>query len=793
MEKLKVGLLCGGPSRERGISLNSARSVLDHLQAPDVEIRPIYFDLEEQAFELLPKQLYSNTPSDFDFKIEEIGRSLSDESLIEKLRAVDIVFPAIHGAFGEDGRLQQLLERNDVPHVGSEAEACLQAFDKYEARQFLKNHGYFTLPAILIEQEGTKNLLQKVTSFFDNHVTKKAVVKPASAGSSIGVKSVETVSDALEHIRQIFKEGIDNRVIVERFCDGKEFTLVLLENQNNQPIALLPTEIEVDMFLFREKYLPTLDVVYHTPPRFDDQMIRKIQTDGEALFRLFGLRDFARIDGWVLKDGNVWFSDFNLISGMEQNSFLFLQAAQIGMSHADVLRYILKHACDRYQIPCSSVPQKPANPQKARVNVIFGGNTSERHVSLMSGTNVWLKLLRSETYKPHPYLLDPSMKVWELPYGMTLRHTVEEVDNACEQALDAEAGLRTFREEILSKLNPEPGLASQENFTPREISLDQFIKESPIIFIALHGGMGENGELQEKLEDANVPYTGSNSQTSRLCMDKYQTSEALKGLEKYGIYTAKKSLVETSHFESFTGEKFHHFWEELKDSLGCKSIIVKPSADGCSSGIARLYSEQELQCYVKHILDGATRISENTFQNQPGIIEMPTTIPERLLFEEFIETDEIRIEGTKLVWESKTDWIEVTVGLIGSGDKIHALTPSITVASGDILSLEEKFQGGTGVNITPPPESYVSPEVIVKAKKKIEIVAQTLNISGFARIDAFLSIETGDIIVIEANTIPGLTPSTVIYHQALSEPDPLYPIDFLEKILEFATDLTDDR
>jgi D-alanine-D-alanine ligase-like ATP-grasp enzyme len=114
---------------------------------------------------------------------------------------------------------------------------------------------------------------------------------------------------------------------------------------------------------------------------------------------------------------------------------------------------------------------------------------------------------------------------------------------------------------------------------------------------------------------------------------------------------------------------------------------------------------------------------------------------------------------------------------------MRALNPSITVASGDVLTVEEKFQGGTGVNITPPPQDFVSTEVCAEAKRRIEMVAKVLGIGGYARIDAFLKIATGEILVIEANSLPGLTPSTVIFHQALSENPPLYPRAFLERII----------
>ena len=140
----------------------------------------------------------------------------------------------------------------------------------------------------------------------------------------------------------------------------------------------------------------------------------------EQLFKVLGMRDFARFDGWLLPDGKIWFSDFNPISGMEQNSFLFQQAARIGLSHRDLLRHIVGNACDRNGI---RLPEKIESALKrAEVKVLFGGPTSERQVSLMSGTNVWLKLRRSKKYAPDPYLLDLNGDVWKLPYDCFKSH-----------------------------------------------------------------------------------------------------------------------------------------------------------------------------------------------------------------------------------------------------------------------------------------------------------------------------------------------------------------------------------
>ena len=162
---------------------------------------------------------------------------------------------------------------------------------------------------------------------------------------------------------------------------------------------------------------------------------------------------------------------------MEQNSFLFLQAAQIGMSHRDMLRWVVKSACRRNQIPFAPTPEGAISQSrpKTEVNVLFGGQTSERQVSVMSGTNVWLKLRKSDRFNPKPYLLDPKLNVWRLPYSMTLNHTVEEIAAMAEAAPQSEQRLHRLKTRVLDKLSPGEGEVTEPLFLPQKMSLDEFI------------------------------------------------------------------------------------------------------------------------------------------------------------------------------------------------------------------------------------------------------------------------------------------------------------------------------
>ena len=155
------------------------------------------------------------------------------------------------------------------------------------------------------------------------------------------------------------------------------------------------------------------------------------------------------------------------------------------------------------------------------------------------------------------------------------------------------------------------------------------------------------------------------------------------------------------------------------------------------------------------------------------------------MLEPFIVTDDVHVEDLELVYRQNTGWIELTVGVLEQAGRYHALSPSITVAQHAVLSLEEKFQGGTGVNLTPPPDSIFKSEQIILIKEKIEKAAEALGIEGYARIDIFYNLRTNQTMVIEANTLPGLTASTVIFHQALAENPPLVPHAFLAKLVTF--------
>jgi addiction module HigA family antidote len=790
-DKLKVAVICGGPSLERGISLNSARSVIDHLSREEVEIFPIYVDVYKNFYFLSKSQLYSNTPSDFDFKLHSAAKKVSENELLDKLKKMDVVFPIIHGKFGEDGELQAFLEKNNIPFVGSSSLTCQKMFDKHSAFFILERHGYATIPTEIL-RKGSLDLEKNITNFFQKYTLGRVVVKPIAGGSSIGVFSAYSPKEATEKTLKLFENNLGEEALVEPFCFGKEFTIIVLQNPDGSPVALIPTEIQVnydggEIFDYRRKYLPSQNTFWFCPPRFEDKIVEDIRKKAEELFKLFNMRDFARLDGWLLNDGRVIFSDFNPISGMEQNSFIFQQASRIGLTHGDLLWNILCNACSRYNIKVKQ-RHNTLEEKKEPLHVLFGGSTAERQVSLMSGTNVWLKLRKSKKYQPEPYLLDFSNCVWHLPYSFSLNHTVEEIYENCLTAPATVERLERFLLDIKKRLIYAPKNFDVKKNLPKQLSFDEFIKiskeKNAFVFLALHGGEGENGAVQQKLEENNLLYNGSNPKTSELCMDKYLTGAAISKMGDEKILTVPKKQIKMSSFNNFTKMDFENFWFSLQKELTSKTFIIKPQKDGCSSGIVRLFSHEDLQKYIDFVRKKISTIPPNSFKNQAAPIEMPLKFEDDYLIEMFVETDFIRIFKNELVHKIKTGWIELTVGVIEKNGLYHSLNPSITISEGEVLSVEEKFQGGTGINITPPLESIISQSSLKSIKKNVEKIAKNLSIENYARMDLFFNVKTKITYLIEVNTLPALTPSTVLFHQALAEKNSIYPREFLESLIE---------
>ncbi|MDJ0364740.1 D-alanine--D-alanine ligase [Hymenobacter sp. H14-R3] len=585
----------------------------------------------------------------------------------------------------------------------------------------------------------------------------------------------------------------ETQVLIESFIAGREFSCIVIEDENGEPLALPPTEIVKgsEVFDYRAKYLPGLARKV-TPIDLPEADIERIRQQCQTMFSTFGFEVYARLDGFIQEDGTIFLNDPNTTSGMLPASFFFHQAAEIGLNPSQFLTYLIRTSLAARRRngmkPVQLAKQLEAldadinsrqrvADDRIRVAVIMGGYSSERHISVESGRNIYEKLSSSTKYRPVPVFLagnSDEFRLYELPINVMLKDNADDIREKIEHA---EAGVASHP--ILAKIRQEASAitqvyAGQAIAAARRLSFEELAERVDEVFIALHGRPGEDGALQQELEKFGLPYNGSGAASSAVTINKFETNRRLR---EAGLRVADHRLAQRLEWAADP----EAFYRGLEAQFGYP-FIAKPADDGCSSAVKKIKNRPELQAF-----------SEQIFRQQEALLNGPAEVLHLGFKEEFPQKDAFLVE-TLIGPDGAATFLEVTGGLLTSYDtggqlQIEVFEASEALANGEVLSLEEKFLAGEGQNITParyatdPAERQrISQEV----KRVLRQVAEILHIEGYARIDAFVRVRAGgaiEVLIIEVNSLPGMTPATCIFHQtALAG---YTPYQFIDRILDF--------
>jgi len=315
-------------------------------------------------------------------------------------------------------------------------------------------------------------------------------------------------------------------------------------------------------------------------------------------------------------------------------------------------------------------------------------------------------------------------------------------------------------------------------YFPKQLSYEELAKLVDGVFIALHGRPGEDGTVQAKLDELNIPYNGSGVSSSQTTINKYLTNKKLK---EHGLKVFEQSLV---YKQKWTDDSDLIIQEV--ENLFRYPFIAKPVDDGCSSAVKVIHNRLELNAFSKLLFRTAKDLPVNEAKLLKIDPKEEIPIKEQYLIEEMAQIKDAEY------------MIEITGGLLThlteKGIKYEVFEPSEAVASKGILSLEEKFLAGEGQNITPARFHRTDPlknrEISEKVRSDLENVARILKIEGYARIDAFVMIFKDHIetLIIEVNSLPGMTPATCIFHQAAI--NSYKPFEFIESILNYGINKT---
>jgi len=316
----RVAVLRGGPSEEYAVSMLSGNAVLKALRDSDYPHKDIVITKKGEWLE----DGFVKTPE-------------------KALEAVDVVFIALHGSYGEDGQVQRILRRRGIPFTGSRALASAIAFNKELTKNTLRPHGLRMPKHRRVHRDELDRLDEEIPHIF-KELGSELFVKPLTNGSSLGARHIP--NEAI--LNEVLIDLLDTyeQVLIEEFIRGREATVGVMNNFRDQEIYVLPV-IEIvppggePLFSHEHKYNGlTQEIV---PGRFSYHEKAQLTEAAALVHKVIACDHYSRSD-FIVKDGEVYFLEVNTLPGLTAESLFPKAAAAVGLEFTDLIRHLIEGA-----------------------------------------------------------------------------------------------------------------------------------------------------------------------------------------------------------------------------------------------------------------------------------------------------------------------------------------------------------------------------------------------------------------------------------------------------------------
>ena len=366
-KKLRIGVIFGGRSGEHEVSVRSAQAIIQAIDQKKFDVVPIAINKEgkwlgpAQSAKLLPDSIHSSLALPFEGRTGDVALlgdpshkgliSLQTENSSMGAEKLDVVFPALHGPFGEDGTLQGLLEMADVPYVGCGVLASSCGMDKVTMKSLFVQAGLPICRHLWFLRSQWRDNPDRVLRKIKSEIGLPCFVKPANLGSSVGVsraKDKKTLTEAIDLAAEY-----DRKIIVEEEIDAREIECAILGN--DQPQASLPGEYVVHdqsaKFLdYTEKYADTGHVSFVVPAPLSKSVTTRIQKMAVQAFQAVDGSGLARVDFFLSrKNGELLINELNTMPGLTEVSGYPKMWAASGMNFTKLLESLIQLAFERHQ------------------------------------------------------------------------------------------------------------------------------------------------------------------------------------------------------------------------------------------------------------------------------------------------------------------------------------------------------------------------------------------------------------------------------------------------------------
>ena len=352
-ERLRVALMFGGRSAEHDVSVISAGNVFRALDPARYEVVPIGITRSGVWF------LCSLEGGGFPSAVPESGPSVAlipggggrlailsetNGAAPDLSRSVDVVFPVLHGPFGEDGTVQGLAEIAGVPYVGSGVLGSAAAMDKDVAKRLMRDSG-LPIPRFLTFVQDDAPSFEAAAA----ELGRPLFVKPARLGSSVGISKAGTEQEFAQAVAEAFRH--DRKILVEEYVRGREIECGVLEGEDGSLVASPPGEIVPSnrhgFYTYEAKYLDDQGAAIKVPADLPGAIGDKVRKLAIEAFRALGCEGLARVDFFLREDGKLMVNEVNTLPGFTNISMYPKVFEAMGIGYPELVDRLIRHALAR--------------------------------------------------------------------------------------------------------------------------------------------------------------------------------------------------------------------------------------------------------------------------------------------------------------------------------------------------------------------------------------------------------------------------------------------------------------
>lgn len=336
---MKIIVLAGGTSTERDVSIVSGTKVCEALRSKghqavllDVFCGNEQLDIEnmfEASYDLDADVTYIKSFNDKIAAMQKERRSFFGPNVLDACKAADVVFLALHGACGEDGRIQATFDLMGIAYTGSGYLGSALAMDKGITKQLMRENGVPTAHGVIIKKEEPKKTADELG------VGLPCVVKTACGGSSVGVYIAETEEAYEKAVEDGF--GYEDKLVVEQYVKGREFSVGVVDGEAYPVIEIAPL---VGFYDYKNKYEPG-STVETCPAVLEEDLTKEMQKYAVEAYQVLHLENYARIDFMMNEQNEIFLLEANTLPGMTPTSLLPQEAAALGYSFADLCENLI--------------------------------------------------------------------------------------------------------------------------------------------------------------------------------------------------------------------------------------------------------------------------------------------------------------------------------------------------------------------------------------------------------------------------------------------------------------------